>query len=65
MQTIFQVLTKPYLLLFGQFIMFSDICMQIHFVVFALKIQIKYKLTSKNYAKTSNPLCAGNEFLVK
>jgi len=42
--------------------MFLEICMQIHFVVFALSRQIS--LTSKKYAKAVNLLCAGNKVFV-
>jgi len=40
--------------------MFLENCMQIHSVVFALSL----KLTSKKYAKTINPLCAGNKVFI-
>jgi len=39
--------------------MFLKICMQIHSVVFALSRQIN----KQKYAKTINPLCAGNNVL--
>jgi len=54
MQTITQIPTKTYILLFGPFTMFFELCMQIHYVG---------KLTSKKYAKTINLLCAGNKIL--
>jgi len=41
--------------------MILEICMQIHSMVFALSRQF----TSKNYAKTVNPFCAGNKVFVK
>jgi len=36
MQTITQIPTKTYILLFDPFTMFFELCMQIHYVVFAL-----------------------------
>jgi len=41
--------------------MFLEICMQVHAVVFALSRQIN----KQKYAKTINPLCAGNKVFVK
>jgi len=60
MQTFTQIPTKTYLLLFGPFTMFFEICMQIHSVVFALRRQIK----KQKYAKTINLLCADNKTFV-
>jgi len=48
-QTITQIHTKTYLLLFGPFTMFLEISMQIYSVVFALSRQIiKQKLCENN-----------------
>jgi len=46
---------------FWPFTMFSEICMQIYSVVFAISRQIN----KQNYAKTINLLCAGNKVFVK
>jgi len=59
MQTIIQIPTKTYLLLFDLFTMFLETCMPIHSVVFALSRQIN----KQQCAKTVNLLCAGNKFL--
>jgi len=47
MQTITQIPTKTYLLLFGPFTMFLEICMQIHSVVIALNRQINNQQNAK------------------
>ena len=61
MQMVIQIPTKTQLLLFGPFAMFREICVLIHSVVFALSRQIN----KQEYAKTINPLCAGNKVFVK
>ena len=43
--------------------MFLEICIQIHFEVFALSRQVN-KQKVKMYAKTINLLCAGNKIFV-
>jgi len=48
MQTITLIPTKAYLLLFGPFIMFLEICMQISSAVFALSRQINKQKVCEN-----------------
>ena len=54
-------ISQIWLLLFGPFTMFLEICMQIHSVVFALRRQIN----KQTYAKIVNLICAGNTVFVK
>jgi len=61
MQTITQISTKSYLLLFDPFAMVLEICIQNHSMVFALNWQIN----KQKYVKTINLLCAGNKVFVK
>ena len=53
-----QIPTETYLLSFGPFTMFLEICMQIHSVLFALSRQI-----NKKYVKTINLLAKVIKFL--
>jgi len=61
MQTIAHIPTKTYLLLFGLFKIFLDICTQIYSVVFSSSRQINKQKVREN----NESLCAGNKVFVK